>query len=800
MAQNRYPQALRKLQQAQKRDPDQVFSFTEADIWLRQGRYEYSRAQYAKAEDSFSQALALERQEGAYHGLAKCYLAQNKLAEALELFQSAFDDKTLPKDLGGSYLKVLWLNHQVEAVKNLVKTQAKRFYAPHLHWARGALALQAGDPKAALTHFKKMGRPASPDDYVPAWEAYAYQMLTDWPAAERLLGIPPTAFGRLAFPLREPKHPVVEPLRMALAAHSGRPLSEVCNLDQPKLPHRSAAWVLELLQLLREGNVHDAAHIVLDFPDTAMADYPELKTLYRPLMLLAGQQAMQQQELGCTATFWGRVVNQPEFDPQLAVQLYPVVTAIDDSRAAQSLVNQLLSWVQKAAKRDPQTWPTERLNVTQAKLYCWLADQQMGSGRYRDADRSVGKAEQLAPNHPEVIGRKGMQLFADDKNQAAIPLLTQALEEGCRFEEVYTALLECLEGDREALKAARRKFGKHFGDTGVDTEVDIPAWVEALSFRFYGVMESFVNDHGTLTPPLQALQIFLDSAKDEPSSSQKVSLDLEAAVPQWDELLRSHSPQEQVEILKAIYLVIQQHARRNQKGISALQNRYSQQIFALTPTVPEASLAHLMLLPLKNLSAERLELAVTLALRQSAQPGHLLAQAQLQLSWFGPNQALAPWIEEQLRQEPQNPLLLLAKASLYPRRSREYQTFYDQGFELARRLQDAPALQACREEEWFQAQEITRRSVGNQMGSIGDLGQIDMLDIIERMAREAFGSDVPPELIAQMLPELAAKMGGFDPFDDDFEDEGEDDIPPFFLPPPRRGKSSAKKRKPWYEL
>ncbi|WP_017301930.1 tetratricopeptide repeat protein [Nodosilinea nodulosa] len=804
MAKKQYPQALRKLQQAQKRDPDQGFGITEADIWLQQGQYEYGRAQYAKAEDSFGQALALGLQEDAYYWLSKCYLADNKAAEALELFQSAFDSKTLPKDLGGSYLKLLLLNHQAEQVEDLVKTQAKRFYAPHLHWAKGALALQAGDPKAALTHFKKMGRPASPGDYPPAWEAYAHQTLEDWPAAGRLLGMPSPAFGGLGFPPMGPKHPAVQPLRMALATHSGRRLDDVCDLDQPDLPHRSAAWVLELLYLLRDDNFHDAAHVVLDFPKEVMGDYPELKTLYRPLMLLAGQQALQQQELSCTASFWGGVVDQPEFDPQLAVQLYPVLAAIEDVRAAQQLVNQLLSWVQKAAKRDSQAWPSERLNATQAKLYCWLADHQMSLGRYRDAERSVRKAEQLAPDHPEVIGRKGMQLFADDQKQAAIPLLTQALEAGCRFEEVYLALAECLQADKEALKSVRRKFGKHFGDTGVDTEVEIPAWVEALSFQYYEVMENFVNNHETPTPPLKALQIFLDSAQDGPSGSQKISLDLEAAVPQWDDLLRSHSPSEQVEILKAIYLVIQQHARRNQKGITAQQSRYAEQIFELIPTVPEANLAYLMLLPLKNPSTKRLDVAVTAALRRSPQPGNLLAQAQLQLSWFGHNRVLAPLIEEQLRQEPQNPLLLLAKATLYPRSSLEYTTFYDQGFELARRLQDAIALQACREEEWFKAQDMTRRAVGSQMGAIGDLGQINMIDIIQRMAQEAFGTAVPPELIAQMLPELEAKMGSrFDPFDDDFEDDEDDeddDVPPFFLPPSGRGKSSGKKRKPWYKL
>jgi tetratricopeptide (TPR) repeat protein len=795
IAQKRYPQALRKLQQALKRHPDLKCRITEADILLQEGQYEYGRAQYAKAEDSFAQALALDPQEDAYYGLAQCYLAQNKTAEALELFQSAFDSKTLPKNLGGGYLKLLWLNQQTERVAELVKTQTKRFYAPTLHWARGALALQAGDPKAALAHFKKMGRPASRGDYPMAWEAYAHQKMEDWPAAQRLLGVSNSPFSLLNLRPRE-FHAALQPLRLAMAVHSGRRPGELCNLKQPNLPHRSAVWVLELLHYIREEDFHSAAHVFLDFPQEVMADYPELKSLHRPLMLLAGQQAKQQQELSCTVSFWSEIVHQPEFDPQLAVQLYSVLTLTQDSHAAQSLVNQLLSWVQTAAKRDPQAWPEERSKATQAQLYCWLADHQMSLGRPRDAEQSVHKAEKLAPTHPEVIGRKGLALVAKRKNQEAIPLLTQALEAGCRFEEVYVGLVQCLEGDKETLKAVRRKFGKHFGDTSVDTEVDIPTWVEALSFQNYELMEDFVNDHDNPTPALKALNIFLASAKDGPSSSEKISLDLEKAVPQWDELLRSHSPREQVDILQAIYLVIQNHARRNQKGITAQQNLYLQRIFELIPEVPEASLAHLMLQPLKNPSGERLALVVNTALQRSPQPGSLLAQAQLQLCRFGPNRALEPFITEQLRQEPQNPLLLLAKATLYPRNSASYETYYDQSFELARRLQDAAALQACREEEWFKAQDITRRAVGHHLGGIGNLDQNDMLDILQRMAREALGREMPPELIAELLPELEAAMG--DGYDD--EEEEDEDFFPFFLSPPKPSKKSSKKRKPWYEL
>ena len=53
--------------------------------------------------------------------------------------------------------------------------------------------------------------------------------------------------------------------------------------------------------------------------------------------------------------------------------------------------------------------------------------------------------------------------------------------------------------------------------------------------------------------------------------------------------------------------------------------------------------------------------------------------------------------------------------------------------------------------------------------------------------------DVPPEVIAQMLPELEAQMG----YDDDDDDELDSLFPP--LPPGRGRKSSKKRKKSFFE-
>lgn len=783
VAQGKYSQAIRKLQQGLKRDPDQTLSIAEWEIWLAQGQDEFNSDRYRQAETSLSSAVALKPNVDTYYWLAKCFLAQHKEAEAQELLQSAFDDKSLPKDLGGCYLKLLILNDQADTVEALVQKQSKRFYAPHLHWARGALALNADDPEAALAHFQKMGRPTSKSDHVSSWQAYAHQRAGNWAEADTLLGMAQPSFGGMTFRSPVARHPAVNRLRMAQVAHTDKDLLDFVDVNRSDLPNRDAALVLDMLHLISENNFHDAAHVAVKLPPQVMSEYPELKQLYRPLMLLAGDQAQKQGEIGCTAEFWEAVVNQPEFNPQLAVQLYPAMDQAGKHREARQLVNQLMHWVQKEAKYNPQAWPEARLNPTLAKLHCWMADNQMVSGLQREAKRNLRKAETLAPDHPDVIGRKGLEAAMYSKTEESISLLTQALEAGCRYPEVYLVLTRELEDRPDQLKTIRRKFGKHFGDIGVDTEVDMPAWIEALSLQNYELMEPIVREQKKPTAPVKALQIFLDSADDDPSSSGKITLNQEKAVPQWDKLLESISPREQVDTLQTTYLAIQNHAKRNKKGIAALQSRYSQEILALIPEVPEANLAHLVLLPLKKLSTERLSVAINSSLGRATQPGNLLAKAQLHLRRFSDAPGFRYYIDQQQKQEPQNPLLLLAKATFYPHKSPQYQTYYDQGFELARRLQDAEALQAYREEDWYQAQQLTGQIIG-----LDDPSQLDMIDVMQRMAREAFGMDVPPEVIAQMLPELEAQVG--------YDDDDDDELDPFFSPlPPGRGKKSSKKRK-----
>ncbi|MGR3280457.1 tetratricopeptide repeat protein, partial [Acaryochloris marina NIES-2412] len=96
-------------------------------------------------------------------------------------------------------------------------------------------------------------------------------------------------------------------------------------------------------------------------------------------------------------------------------------------------------------------------------------------------------------------------------------------------------------------------------------------------------------------PALQACQIFVESVEDEPNAAGRVTLSQSSATPKWAHLLKTLSPQEQIQPLQAIFLSLKLFAKRL-KGIAALETQYLQQHYALGEQYPEVKKAHLVLL------------------------------------------------------------------------------------------------------------------------------------------------------------------------------------------------------------
>jgi tetratricopeptide (TPR) repeat protein len=810
----KYRQAIDKLHQAQKQQPDVKFSITEASIWLMRGEQEFEVAQYQQAENSFQQAFKLSADTDTYYWLAKTLLQLNQPAKALELFQEAFTAKRLPKELGGCYIKLLVLNEQLEPIETILKTKSlcQRFFADHLHWARGAVALIQNNHEAAITHFSKLNRPVSQKDRPTLWTIFAHQRAGDWATVDtRFAGqlrIAPRAkqsfFPMFSLSSQLPENPVVEALALSQAIGTGRSPLDVVDIDRPKSLKDKAIFVLEMLHLIEQNDFHNAVHCLQGLPTDTIKLF-ELDNIRHTLLKLAGQQALQEGEYACAIEFLSKVVHEPIFNPQVAVHLHKALRTDEQDREAQALVNQFIRWVEKMIQQQPQDWPEQRRTATLAKLYCWLTDSQLALGHQRDAERSIKQAIALAPEHPDVIGRQGLLANGQGKASEAIPLLKRALEAGCLYISVYETLKELLidTGDKETLKAIRRQFGQTFGDMSPDQAVDIPDWVSVLSTQSYALFTTLIEEYKqSETPDLKALEIFVAAAEGEPNANQRVTLNQAQASKQWEVMLASLEPATQVIPLLAILLVIQLYAKRNQKGLTALQTSYFHQLVQLKLTVPQAAEAHLVFLAVRGLSKqfpkERLAIPFKEYLSRTTDPNSALAQIHLQAHRFGADQTLQSLIDEALAKDSQNPLLLLAKATTYPHLSAEYQTFYDQGFELARRLQDAQALQAYREEEWL----ITHRAAQEIMPDLmrlGDPSQLDQIDIrkpLRQMIRKMLGNDIPPAILEAMVSEFLERMES-EMGSNEFWEEDDDDGPfpfPFPLPrPPRTRRSKSRK-------
>ena len=289
----------------------------------------------------------------------------------------------------------------------------------------------------------------------------------------------------------------------------------------------------------------------------------------------------------------------------------------------------------------------------------------------------------------------------DDHNDEAIRLMTHALNQGCRSGEVYAGLLNCWDevGNPQAKLEARRRFGQKFGDLNPEAEIEFAPWLDALYTQDYAFFSQLVKHAEKPDPPLQALQIFVKAVQGIPNSGGRVSLNQTQAETQWTALLKPLAGEQQIPTLEAIALATHLFAKR-EKGIAALIGEYQKRLFELSGGYPAAREAHLLVLAV-NTQGQKLDFPLRRYLESMPQPGNALAQLQLQVRKFGWIRSFIPFLQEALQREPQNPLLLLARATTYPLSMPEYDQLKQQGFELARRVQDAKALQAFREEEAF---------------------------------------------------------------------------------------------------
>jgi hypothetical protein len=499
-----------------------------------------------------------------------------------------------------------------------------------------------------------------------------------------------------------------------------------------------------------------------------------MDSLYRSVMILAADEAMEDQEIECIVPFLEAVVYEPPFDVQLVLKLrcmyegenYPL-------QHFKRLFSYFLAEVKQLAQDQPQNWSVPRLNSALAQINCWLADVCIARGSTQHGYNALQAALELCPESPEVIGRQGLKAYLQGDKTKAIALLTKSLENGCKSPEIYDRLLIELKelGDQDAVKDIQRRFGKNFRDEDAEDldQVEIPEWIQAFSTQKYPVFESYIEDPDEENAAIEACRIFVAAVAGEPNTAGRVGFDQEWAAKKWQELLQPLAASEKVIAIQAILLAIQLFTKR-QKGVAALQTEYLQQLFAIDHQ--EAQAAYLMLWAVKGDRLPALQTACRSYLSLSPQPGLALAQLQFRVRRFATSESLRSLIDEFLRQDAQNPQLLLAKATTYDSENNNYHELKEQGFDLARRLQDAVALQAYRVEERFQSDQVSAMLfTGGRNGK-----DFDQVNFIKQIVRKMFGDNLPPEKLAEIMPKLLQMLED-DMYedDDDFHEDDDDD-------------------------
>ncbi len=796
--QKKYRQAIDEIRKIHQSQPDLVLTPAEAEVWRLRGQQELAKSEFKAAENSFRQVIRLGLTVDVYYWLAKTLLAQNRLDAALDLIKSAFESKVLPKEDGICYLKLLLIKGDRATVESLIKTKANRFSKPQLHWVQGILELQSGQPKFALMSFGKVKKPLTPGDSIEAWSVYAHQQQGNWEDAASKLGLSRfSIFGAH----KSIDLPLLKKLAVLQQAKQGNMRRDLVAKEDRTTQEVFTA--LQVVQLMADGDFHEAGHALLKIKSSSTR-IAALMGLKSTILTIAGEQAMTQGATECAVQLWQPLLQEKDLNPKLAVNL---VEALDDEceyQERQRVLTRLIKWIETDAKQHPTTWPKERLDRTLAHAHCLIGDCWMELEKFRTAIGSFQQAARILPTSGEVLGRQGLMAVAEGEPAKAIELLTQALDRGCQFDQVYEVLQETLaEANRpDAAAEIRKRHGKRFGDLPVAEQVPIEPWIEALATRDYDSFSRLLPKEKSTAPTLRVCQIFKETVTGKPTGTGKISIDQAKATAAWDLWLAGLTPADKLAALQAIALSIEVLAKRD-KGIAALSTRYMLKIYELIPELPEARLTHLIVLAVKTSNSDKLQTPLELYLAAAPQPGNALALLQLQVRWFAQTAVLRSFIDTALAREQQHPLLLLAKATTFSSSSQPYAKWRSEGFELARQLQDAKALEAFRLEDRF----LNKNKIDDFFTSTPGNFDINLPPeieaLFEEMIRKTFGSKLSRAELDLILPMLKRKfiadmiknpsgIFGDDDDDDDgffsFDDDDDDDDTIF-------GSSRGKKRK-----
>lgn len=750
-----YRRAIALLERIKRSEPGTVFSPPEAEIWFLKGQEELETRLFKAADSSFRQALSLGLGGKAYYGAAQALLALDRLDEAIALLQEGFDSQKLTSEFNLCYAKLLLIKGDTEAVEDLIANQKKSFKALEIHWLKGALALLQQDYGTSLEHFRKVNSPLTPKDNPLIWKVYALQALEKWPEASKLLEAdqpqpPPKKFSLSFITARRHSHCVLQRLALYQCLQTQRPFERDFLTDNSLVDELRPAIVLVLQLLARDYLQAGLAYLNLD---NHAQRWPEIQSLKNPLLLMAGQQACAQNRPESALKLWLPLANGRDFNLQLVINVIRLLDEENVFQERQRLLVRLIKWLGERGKQESKDFPPDLLSYILAYAYCLSADGLVVMGKFSMALGELQRAERLCAQSPEVLARKGIVEYSEDNYEMAVSLLTEALANGTQLIDAYECLLKSLvKLDRQdEVAAVRSRFGERFKDSPHE-QSDFDNWEMALASMSFPVFSMMLEDQEEEDGPLLACKIFIKHSQGPINSGGKISLAQKAASREWDLHLAKLEPVLRTQTLTAIALCIHLFSKR-EKGIAALLKVYLQQLAHLREQIPAAQQDYLMLMALRDNNHTILEPLIKTYIDSQPEKTSALALLQLRLRFFTtPKQrtVLQPYLQTAYQKEPQNPLLLLAIATTHNPNSPTYKQYQKQSFEIARRLQDAQALQACRQESQLLSLR-DKQDVLLRLHNSPPRGGKELQELAEILAGDFFEGQVPPAEIMAML-------------------------------------------------
>lgn len=805
-AQQHYAQALKKLDQLGRLYPEAAAPAqlpSKGELLQQLGEHQLANEQFKVAERSLQQAIEATC-FSAYYPLAKLYLRTDRDTEAYTLLHTAWTDGTLPKTLGGAYLKVLLLTQDRDTVAETIATHANRFYADHCRWADLILTVKSSPNEPSqdtCRAFKRLKRKITPDEPDHLWQTYA--MGKEPPTVNfcKAMGFPLSP----RFPIQQvPTDPAVRVIAWDyINRHKLSVSPQICDQLEDTTPSNHAV-LLQVLDFADQGHYDRAGHALAQL-DWDNPHLPEgFQTFAQQILHLGAEIGWRIDDLRTAESLLSLYLRHFGFDPTIAVKWMRCLGIGEQLERQRLYLQRIRQWLDtEARQQQPDLWSEDRVKQVRCEALCHeFISYRTATSLPPKTNQLLEEAESLCPDHFMPHGCRGLYYLGHGQPALAVEKLVKGVEGDVKGEwlEFYVYACKTMEEQNQWQRLAdfRQQFGERYDDEPLSPATQlidpaflaIPEWKKQFldpyvaSFLDYGVtvIENVEDEAGEALSRngsnLRKFEPFLESWHDllqcyfcwlwnqsleeEPSPRQtKVG----GKIPQLSkafETLYSHanSVDDQIMLLQLICVSIARFFKRK-KGITALFKQFYSQLETLAKTEESATIPAWIARILwdKKLAKFQAELESYL----DRQPNSILALAELQLELrlFMVTDALRPLLHTYGELDSSVAQIPLAIATTYNIDAPEYQRYCDQSFQLAQRLQDQGALEAlrveaevreCRRAYKMLARFSTRGRGGRSFSPQIAQMQATLEEILGHGAIENDGSPIPlPEILASFM-------------------------------------------------